>query len=142
MEQAHSSSSVRDFYELPSAQEINQRSLRIQKCLTQLEQTKNVKENWDSYGAPAPSLTAIQSAIPLITSCFSTDCIPDDIGAMVEGGITVSFMKNNKYAAVEFYNSGEVVALLSRPINSDIWEPQMNALGIGKLIHQIRNFLG
>jgi hypothetical protein len=118
-----------------------ERQNQIKRCIHQIETSQYIKPNWDSYNAPAPTEESIHTTILFTRCCFLEEFIPDDIGAMAEGGMTVSFMENNKYAAVEFYNSGEVVALLSRPVDSDVWEISSNILAFQEVIRQIKQFL-
>jgi hypothetical protein len=115
---------------------------KYKRLKRQIEESRKVQANWDSYNAPAPTPQSIDATLPFIRVCYLEQLIPDDYGAMAEGGITVSFMKNGRYAAVEFYNSGEMVALLSRPVDSDVWEFSSNILEFQKVIRQIRHFLG
>jgi hypothetical protein len=131
-------------YSFPQKQQTARLDVRpeVQNCLEQFRRLSTIQANWDSYNAPAPRIETIEGSVPFVKMCLYMNLIPDDIGASVEGGITISFTKNEKYAAVEFYNSGETLALLSRPIGSDVWEPKLDPIGIAELIKQLKYFLG
>jgi hypothetical protein len=117
-------------------------SADLKMVFTQLLKTLRASDNWNGYGSPAPKVQTIQRAIPFLVACLGVGLIPNDIGASPEGGMALSFFKDDGYVAVEFYDSGETLALLAQKgVESTIWEPETDQKGVLKLIATIFNFL-
>jgi len=87
---------------------------RVQRLEVLIEQTKLLSQigaNWDSYGAEAPNITSITSAVNfLITG--KLDLLPIRAIQSAEGGVALSFAAGEKRALLEFLNSGTVDLML------------------------------
>ena len=89
----------------------------VRRKIAQLEAEKKLKqllllpENWDSYGSERPSTTAIAAAGSIAVAFIEFGLIPDAITPSSEGGIAICFVRNQKYADVECFNSGQVIAV-------------------------------
>jgi len=71
----------------------------------------NLPSNWDSYGSDAPSSTAVHSAIAIASTFIRLGLIPDAVTPSPEGGIALCFVRNDRYADIECFNSGETLAV-------------------------------
>jgi hypothetical protein len=94
-----------------------QNSEYISQTMAQVELGKKLRKlaclpsNWDSYGSEAPSAAAISSALEVGFLFIKLGLTPDVTVPSSEGGIALCFMRNNKYADVEFFNSGSIIAV-------------------------------
>ena len=76
-----------------------------------LEQLAKLPANWDSYGTENPSRMAIITALAIAKAFVEFDLLPDAISASSEGGVAICFMRNQRYADIECFNSGDVLAV-------------------------------
>ena len=90
---------------------------------------RNLEENWNTYGASAPNETAIENAARALEHLSNLDVRPDRIAASTEGGVAISFFENRKYADMEFFNSGEIAAIVSDSIDREVWEVPESEVG-------------
>jgi hypothetical protein len=86
--------------------------VELEKKLRKLARLSN---NWDSYGSEAPSAAAISSALGVGSQFIKLGLIPDVTVPSSEGGVALCFMRNKKYADVEFFNSGSIIAVRHSP---------------------------
>lgn len=90
------------------------------KRLVELAQ---LQDNWDSYGAEAPEEAAIGRMRRIINRIQRYNLVPSSIDASAEGGVCVSFRHGEKYADIECFNNGEVLAVTSlNEGDAEVWE--------------------
>ena len=70
-----------------------------------------LKDNWDSYGAPAPDDTALKSALRISELMRSSDLESANIIPSAEGGIGFCFSEGDRYADIECSNDGEFLGV-------------------------------
>jgi hypothetical protein len=110
----------------------------------QLSEIRNLTQNWDSYGAPAPGLNSTLAAKQAIEKLRLGQLLPELVAPSGEGGVAVYFSRGSQKAFIEFLNEGEV--LLARYGKDD--EPNVKVLRNGiqdlndQTLQEIRNHLG
>ena len=68
--------------------------------------------------------------------------IPSDILPSSEEGIGITFVKEDKYAIIEIYNTGDILAAYSRGSdNPDIWEVSTSQGELSNTISQLISLL-
>jgi hypothetical protein len=73
----------------------------------------SVPNNWNSYGAPPPSETAIAATKKVLTSLSGWAIVPENVRASAEGGTAIIFSGIGKNRAIiESLNNGEQYVLL------------------------------
>lgn len=78
-----------------------------------LRDLDNTKSDWNSYGAPAPSLRSINMGWRVLASLREAALIPERVLPSAEGGVAFIFMSTGENRAViETLNSGEDFVLL------------------------------
>jgi hypothetical protein len=81
-------------------------------------------------------------AVEVLQALGSYDLRPDYIDPSVEDGVCISFREARKYADIECFNSGAVLAVVSdgkgRPI---AWEVDRSESHLKGAIARIRSFL-
>ena len=101
-------------------------------ALKRLSQFATLKEDWDSYGAPAPNQIAIALAHKILEALAEVDSNPPTIDPSAEGGICLSFRFGDRYGDIECLNSGEVLAAISNGgTGTEVWQ-------IGDFEHALR----
>ncbi len=107
-----------------------------------LEQLSSLPANWDSYGSEPPSQLAVSAAAGIADAFISFGLIPDTIVPSAEGGIAICFVRNQKYADIECFNSGDILAVRYSP-NEDpkVWALQPNAVASDANIHAFSKYL-
>ena len=104
------------------------------------KELSQLKRGWDSYNAEPPSQAAITKAKQIAKQLTLQ---PTKITPSAEGGVAITFIKGRRYADIECFNEGSVVAGISsgngRPACWELNPKDPNA--IGWTIRQIRIFL-
>lgn len=72
-----------------------------------------LSKDWDSYGAEAPNGKATYWAWQVILELRDLGLAPSSILPSVEGGIGITFRRDGKYADIECFNTGEILAIQS-----------------------------
>jgi hypothetical protein len=85
-------------------------SLRIKYGLMdaegELSRLSVLKNNWDSYGADAPSAQAIDAARIMLHELAAALIRPSTVVGSAGGGVSIYFMHGNRTAYIENYNDG------------------------------------
>ncbi len=100
----------------------------------------DLQAGWDGYDAEIPSREAITHARIAITNLQTLNILPNDVCPSVEGGTGIYFIRENKYADLEFFNTGELLVGLSDRVN----EPKVIELSVDDIdaaIQRIIEFL-
>lgn len=82
----------------------------FEKRITALSQ---LSKDWDSYGAEAPNGKATYWAGRVILELRDLGLAPTSILPSVEGGVGITFRRDGKYADIECFNTGEILAIQS-----------------------------
>lgn len=108
----------------------------------QLKELSNLPTNWDSYDAEPPNDTALNWTKEILNILSKIGFFPTRITPSVENGVAISFIGNGKYADIECFNDGDILAVTSDGTgNPEVWEVEANTLGIKSAIEKIRVFL-
>lgn len=86
-------------------------TMAIVELENKLQKLGRLSNNWDSYGSDAPSAATISSASRIGTIFIKLGLTPDVTVPSSEGGVALCFIRNKKYADVEFFNSGSIIAV-------------------------------
>ena len=76
-----------------------------------LMQLAEWKENWDSYGAPAPNAAALANVLRIAKLMLASDLERASIVPSAEGGIGFSFSVDDRYADIECSNEGKFLGV-------------------------------
>ncbi len=82
----------------------------LAECDRQLEELRELEENWDSYGAAPPNDLALALTTKVLQHLSEAGLPAPCINASAEEGVCISFRTSDLYADIECLNSGEVVA--------------------------------
>lgn len=130
-----SPASDKDLTEYMKAMEVHRISEGFQRKLRAME---NLEDNWDTYGAEAPSLETISNAIDLLVRMEQISFLPSDVLASSEGGVALSFKSATRYADIELLNSGEVLAVIAEGSQQPVvWEVEKSNTGFEGAISTI-----
>ena len=118
---------------------ITKRADWLQAAYKRLAQLGRLKANWDGYEAESPKPVAIDTARNALAELAEID-LPPSVDPSVEGGICISFRKGLKYADIECFNSGVILAAVSRGKgDSRVW--RISEDDISQASRTIRTFL-
>ena len=81
--------------------------------LTELDSLSALKDNWDTYGAEAPSAEAVNAAKNLIAALGKKDPKPYRVGPSARGGVAVTFANGTRSYMFEFFNDGDISSVWS-----------------------------
>jgi hypothetical protein len=96
---------------------------RVWNLWLALENLRSLPSNWDSYGAEPPDERSLSSAGFLLSRFAATECMPSRLIPSAEGGVALVFEEPGKYADIECFNDGDIVAAIC-PDRTEpfIWE--------------------
>jgi hypothetical protein len=80
-------------------------------AISQIRSLRNLRSNWDSYGAPVPNQVAIENALRILSLMWSLGLPLTSIVPSAEGGVGFCFKSGNKYADIESLNEGEIIGV-------------------------------
>lgn len=114
-------------------------------CRRALQEMNNLKKGWDGYDADPPNEVAERRGMEVLDALLELEKFqPARLSPSVEGGVVFSFFSRDLYADIECFNSGEVVAVTSKPHEEPtVWEvgtPGNHSLL--ESLEQIADFLG
>ena len=84
----------------------------IQDLVAKICALKKLDDNWDSYGAVAPSLRTVELAAKFSAQFALSESFPSRVMPSAEGGVAFRFSRNDRRALLEFLNSGDVELIL------------------------------
>jgi hypothetical protein len=106
--------------------------------LERLESFRNLAPGWDNYDAEPPNEAAMANARSVLRVIWTSDTAPSIriISPSVEGGVALVFVGNGrKYADIECFNDGEILAITSEgTADPAVWSIHA---GDGQLRHAI-----
>jgi len=73
-----------------------------------LTRYKTYINNWDSYGAEAPKLSAIDLARKISVIAINNGMVIANISPSSMGGMGICFVNKDKYAGIEILNDGDI----------------------------------
>jgi hypothetical protein len=102
-----------------------------------------LENDWDSYGAEAPSRVSIDTARNILDVLAGADFEPTSVDPSAEGGVCLSFRRGNRYADIECFNSGEILAVTSSGGDDTcVWEIRGFDQHLENALSKIRTFVG
>ena len=107
-----------------------------------LEQLASLGDDWNSYGAPTPNQEATAFARAVLDVALENAFFPEDIAPSVEGGVLICFRAAERYADIECFNDGAVLAMTSEPpLDPRAWPVRNDRRGIQNAVEEIRAFV-
>jgi hypothetical protein len=92
--------------------------------------------------AEKPSEYATAWASAMLEQLLADELPPTRVVASAEGGVAICFVNGDKYADVEFLNTGEIVGVVSNRRDRPIaWEVGANSASMASASVRIREFL-
>lgn len=77
----------------------------------ELEALRDYRKNWDSYESQPPNEDAISNSTRVLEISEKVDIEPTTVIPSAEGGVGISFWNKDKYADIECFNTGEMIAV-------------------------------
>lgn len=104
------------------------------------DELTKLKDGWDSYSAPAPSVTAIENAKAFVQEANGLD-VALEPSAM--GGVGVTFSAAGREVVIEFYNKGNAHALFAHEVTGEMHTQVVstNTEGYRRIIGEVRTYL-
>jgi hypothetical protein len=113
---------------------------KFQKAQKDLNDMSDLSWNWDTYGADPPAPQTINQALELLVHLEQRSFAPTRVVPSAEGGVAVLFTRGDRYADIEFLNTGEVLAVTyAGKAEPDVWEIAQEPLE--PTVERIRNHL-
>jgi hypothetical protein len=108
--------------------------------IADLDALEHLKDDWDSYGAPAPSGCALGNALRLTHYLVGIKFQPAHLAPSAEGGIVICFEKDDRFAGLECTNSGELMTVISGT-QIDAHAEEVEWGNINAAIRRIKRFI-
>lgn len=108
----------------------------------ELRKLEKLSSNWHEDGVEPPNRTATYWADVALDILRVDDFACDRVLASVDEGIGICFVREPKYADIEIFNTGEILAVTSeRNSSPKIWEVHQSVEGIRQALEEIREYL-
>lgn len=107
---------------------------------SQLAELANLEDDWNGYGAKAPSQRALRAAAELLVMLNDLDFLPSRIVASADGGVSLVFLIPDGYVDIECFNEGGILAgfqLPGRP--PEVGEIVLDKESLSELSERIRH---
>lgn len=113
------------------------------ELMLRLEEMRALRDNWNSYSAPAPTAAAIENAKLLVAAARTDGTIPERVEPSAMGGVGVTFARGDREAVVEFYNDGTAHALFAdnKTEEMDTRPVTPTAAGFTAFLVEVRTYL-
>ena len=104
---------------------LSEQATRFAELYERLDRLAELREDWDTYGAPPPNRSSMSNARSIL-ALFEKACLtPTKVVASAEGGVGIVFVRGDKYADVECLNEGDVLAAKYKgDAEPEVWEVQ------------------
>lgn len=110
--------------------------------LARIDALSRLGQDWDSYGAEAPNAEAIGWAKKITRLADAVGIRPTAIVASAESGIGIAFKRDGRYADIEAFNAGDILALTSDGTGTPhVWTVERSDSGIAQALKAIRDYL-
>ncbi|HVA48042.1 MAG TPA: hypothetical protein VNH11_16855 [Pirellulales bacterium] len=98
--------------------------------------------DWDDDGSDPPNDVALRAAAKVL-ECLSTDDVPKpDVSPSVEEGVCISFWHRDRYADIECFNTGEIVAaVMDEQRRHKTWTVRRTASDVLAAVSQLKKRL-
>lgn len=114
----------------------------LRTAISELDELANLPPNWDEYGVAAPNSQAIENTRRIIEGLHEKNLRPSGIAPCPEEGVTLSFLRRERSAAIECYNTGEIVAVTSaRDADPTVWSLNNDRRQLRTTVETIQVFL-
>jgi hypothetical protein len=112
------------------------------EALRKLTVLASLKMDWDGCGSDPPAEIAVRSARNILLTMAENDFAPSGIDATSEGGVCISFRDGNRYADIESFANGEVLAVITeRGATPEVWPLAITSQDIAASLNRIRRYL-
>jgi hypothetical protein len=112
------------------------------RLLAELKALEALPPDWDVGGAQPPNQLATDNAWMAVGVLEEMGFEPTRIEPSAESGVGIVFRSGLKYAHLEFFNSGLVMAaLMDEDQNAKAWEVDPEERGIKEALGLIHGFL-
>lgn len=102
-----------------------------------------LESDWDSYGSQPPNMTAIELARTVLEVLAEMGLMPLSLAPSPDEGVSISFLKGKRLAAIECFNTGEIVAVTSDGSGSPrVWGVGVDREAIREALEEMRDFVG
>ena len=103
-------------------------------------------KGWNSYDADPPNTIARDNLIKVLNELGAQNFLEGRVTPSAEGGLAIVFNNENKYADIECFNNGEILAIVSDlPNRSIVWavseDPDSTSKTSYATIKAIKEFL-
>jgi hypothetical protein len=98
----------------------------FKKAEQKLEDMNKLLRNWNSYGAEPPNDESRTRATKVLTVLQDQFFPPTKVVPSSEGGVAICFIKDDRYADIEFLNTGEILAVTYRGVEEPTVWPILN----------------
>ena len=96
----------------------------FQDALRALEAMKDLPEDWDASGAEPPNEIAIRNSRMILAELDKANVKPSFVEPSTDDAVCIGFWAGNRYADIECFNNGEILAMIHERGNSEpeIWD--------------------
>lgn len=103
--------------------------VKMDAYMTRLNSLINEPVDWDGNGAESPNEVSVSNGRRVLGILNEMAFEPTGVAPSAEGGVGISFVRGNKYADIECFNSGELWAVVSDRVHTpDVWRVEVSTI--------------
>lgn len=119
-----------------------QSRVALERLTNVIADLRTISDGWDGECAPRPSNESLDLAWSALEQMYEYGLTPSGVVPSVEGGAAIAFVKNAKYAHLEFLNDGNVLTVAYEGDSTpDVHEYSQELPGVISAIERIRSFI-
>ena len=107
----------------------------------QVDALRKLPNDWDSYGAPPPSIKTSKGAKVALRVLLHQGLQPSRVTPSGEGGVALVFINDSRYADIEFLNTGDILAGFVSKATSARVLTLTSPDDVGSVVSEIRDHL-
>ena len=109
-------------------------------AILRLKQLESLGDGWNRYDSESPNADSCRNTQLILQILADRGLQPTRVDPSAEGGICISFFEEDRYADIECFNTGEILAAIRFHSNVDVWELK-SVRAVLNAMARIRSFI-
>ncbi len=119
---------------------LSEQATRFAELYERLDRLAELREDWDTYGAPPPNRSSISNAPSILALFEKAYLTPAKVVPSAEGGAGIVFVRGERYADVECLNDGDVLAAkYTGEGEPEVWEVKTRSEAVDEVRRHLQD---
>ena len=119
---------------------LSEQATRFAELYERLDRLAELREDWDTYGAPLPNRSSISNARSILALFEKAYLTPAKVVPSAEGGVGIVFVRGERCADVECLNDGDVLAAkYTGEGEPEVWEVKTRSEAVDEVRRHLQD---